>query len=66
MRLKKIEIVGLHGYINKSIPFHHDINLLGFNSVPDLHSFGYRLAEKCEFQSLAEVRRKINAYLKGK
>ena len=28
MRLKNIEIVGLHGYINKNIPFHQDINLL--------------------------------------
>lgn len=28
MRLTKIEIVGLHGYIDKTIPFHDDINLL--------------------------------------
>jgi hypothetical protein len=38
----------------------------GLSSVPDMHSFGYRLAEKCEFRSLAEVRQKINAYLKTK
>ena len=38
----------------------------GLNSVPDMHSFGYRLAEKCGFESLVEVRRKISAYLKAK
>ncbi len=38
----------------------------GLNSVPDMHSFAYRLAEKCEFQSLARVRLKISAYLKAK
>jgi len=38
----------------------------GLSCVPDMHSFAYRLAEKCEFQSLAVVRRRIAAYLKTK
>ena len=43
---------------------HRIAKQFGINSVPDMHSFGYRLAEKCEFKSLSEIRRKINDYLK--
>ena len=42
------------------------VKSFGLNHVPDLQSFAYRLAEKCDFYSLQGLRRKVNAYLHTK
>ena len=64
-RAKQLRGTHVSGQFLLLLCCHRIAKQFGFHSVPDMHSFGYRLAEKCEFDSLAEVRRKIRAYLKG-
>jgi hypothetical protein len=47
----------LHLFVNRIA------KLFGLDRVPDLQSFAYRLAEKCDFHSLRALRRRMNTYL---